>query len=85
MSDSPICYTCKTIGHISRHCDLNLDIKTKPMTSTKKRHETEPTESNDEHVSVNKHKDSVQPQTDMEAVLNDNLTQQTFWKRIVTV
>ena len=28
--DRPVCYTCEIIGHISRHCDLNLDIRTKP-------------------------------------------------------
>ena len=36
MSDGPVCYTCKKLGHISRNCDLNLNIKNKPMTSTQK-------------------------------------------------
>ena len=25
MSDGPVCYTCKIIGHISRYCGVNLD------------------------------------------------------------
>ena len=41
------------------------------MTSIKKRQETEPTESNNEQVNVNKLKDSVKPETNIEAVLND--------------